>query len=100
MRNSIGPSFRLRNVYNCPSQSNILVHDNGRPLICDFGRSKILDMHGFTTRPLGAARYQSPEIHNGDTTTKASDIFAFGVTGFEVSFVVLAMASPSLLSSF
>ncbi|KXN83008.1 Serine/threonine-protein kinase CTR1 [Leucoagaricus sp. SymC.cos] len=64
--------------------SNILVHDDGRPLLCDFGRSRILDTRGFATRPAGVARYQAPEVHQGLPSTKASDVYAFGITSCEI----------------
>ncbi|KXN83009.1 Serine/threonine-protein kinase CTR1, partial [Leucoagaricus sp. SymC.cos] len=66
------------------TKSNILVHDDGRPLLCDFGRSRILGTRGFTTRPAGVARYQAPEVHQALPLTKATDVYAFGVTSYEI----------------
>ncbi|KAJ3575324.1 hypothetical protein NP233_g1178 [Leucocoprinus birnbaumii] len=64
--------------------SNVLVHDDGRALLCDFGRSKILNTGGFTTRPSGVVRYQAPEIQNGGGLSKATDVYALGITSFEI----------------
>ncbi|KAF9448421.1 kinase-like protein [Macrolepiota fuliginosa MF-IS2] len=66
--------------------SNILIHDDGRPLLCDFGRSKILTQQGFTTKPAGTARYQAPELLEGKIMSpdKPADVYAFGVTCYEI----------------
>jgi serine/threonine protein kinase len=67
-------------------QSNVLMGDNNEPLLCDFGRSTILDLRGFTTRPAGAARYQAVELVKGEVTpNKSTDVCAFGLTAFEVT---------------
>ena len=74
----------------------MLVDDDGRPLICDFGRSRILEQSGFTT-PLvaGTARYMAPELFDMDDAgieptnsfvrvTKTSDVYSFAMVGVEV----------------
>lgn len=65
-------------------QSNILIHDDGYPLLCDFGRSKILTQRGFTTKPAGACRYQAPELLQGTGPNKSTDIYAFALSSYEV----------------
>jgi serine/threonine protein kinase len=42
--------------------TNILVGDDCEPLLCDFGRSRIIGNRGFTTRVLGVLAYQAPEL--------------------------------------
>ncbi|KAJ3571980.1 hypothetical protein NP233_g3388 [Leucocoprinus birnbaumii] len=66
--------------------SNVLMSDKKEPLVCDFGRSLILDMRGFTTRPAGTARYQAPELLAGDDVApnKSADVCAFALTAFEI----------------
>ncbi|KAF5359887.1 hypothetical protein D9756_002940 [Leucocoprinus leucothites] len=69
--------------------SNVLMSDENKPLVCDFGRSSILYTRGFTTKFAGSTRYQAPELfppENNVTITpnKCSDICAFGLTAFEV----------------
>ena len=76
----------------------MLIGDDGTPLICDFGRSRILEQSGFTTTlEAGAARYMAPELFAPEgtdiestqsfvlVTTKESDVYSFAMVGVEVS---------------
>jgi serine/threonine protein kinase len=78
-------------------QTNVLIDDNGSPLLSDFGRSKVLDKHGFTTGWSGSPRYLAPELLDAPdnasseeknnfipSLTKESDVYAFGMVGLEV----------------
>jgi len=68
--------------------TNILVDSSGQPVLCDFGRSKILTCNGFTaTSFAGAARYQAPELFQetpdgAPKLTKASDVYAFTISSY------------------
>ncbi|KAF5356814.1 hypothetical protein D9756_006745 [Leucocoprinus leucothites] len=64
--------------------SNILIHDAGHPLLCDFGQSKILSSRGFTTKQTGATRYQAPELFLGETLGKPADVYSFSMTSYEI----------------
>ncbi|KAJ2912857.1 hypothetical protein MD484_g7549, partial [Candolleomyces efflorescens] len=76
---------------------NVLVGDNGAPLLCDFGRSKFIARRGYTTEFTGTYRYLAPELldspvdsSEGDeppepSTTKETDVYAFALIGVEVS---------------
>ncbi|KAJ3576340.1 hypothetical protein NP233_g489 [Leucocoprinus birnbaumii] len=64
--------------------NNILISDDGQPLLCDFGRSKILCLHGFTTKPAGSVRYQAPEFFESEGTDMRMDVCAYGLTSFEI----------------
>ncbi|KAF8346381.1 kinase-like domain-containing protein, partial [Amanita rubescens] len=68
--------------------SNVLIADDGRPLLCDFGRSKITNHQGHTTTsPTGSLRYMAPELisHNTDESDyvqfliKATDVYGFSM---------------------
>lgn len=70
-----------------------MIDRDGRPLLCDFGRSKILDHAGFTTIFAGAARYMAPELLSPEddadeeftpVITKETDVYGFGMVGLEV----------------
>ncbi|KAF9446320.1 kinase-like protein [Macrolepiota fuliginosa MF-IS2] len=65
--------------------ANILMY-KGRPLLCDFGRSKILTQRGFTTKPVGTVRYQAPEIFDGkpEDMQKPIDVYAFVLTSYMI----------------
>lgn len=70
-------------------QSNILIHDNGYPLLCDFDFSKVVFQLGFntiTTRATGASRYQPPEQLQGGALNKAVDVYAFALSSYEVRY--------------
>ena len=96
-------------------QTNILISDSGEPLLHDFGRSRIIGLHGFTSRVLGNVGYQAPEligimddvdmdaemneegladepfveqIYSDKLTTK-TDIYAYGAVALEVSAEIL-----------
>ncbi|KAF9442294.1 kinase-like protein [Macrolepiota fuliginosa MF-IS2] len=64
---------------------NILMHE-GRPLLCDFGRSKILTWRGFTTKPVATIRYQAPEIFDDkpENVRKPIDVYAFAMTSYRI----------------
>jgi len=79
------------------AQNNVLVDDHGNPLICDFGRSRILEQSGFTTSfASGTTRYMAPELfgledadeesadYSAPVATKPSDVYSFAMVGIEV----------------
>ncbi|KAJ7496376.1 kinase-like protein, partial [Mycena latifolia] len=69
---------------------NILVEDSGRSLLCDFGLSRV--KADITTRTgqvgntimAGSRNWMSPELLTGSMPTMASDIYAFGMTMYEL----------------
>jgi serine/threonine protein kinase len=81
-------------------QTNILIDDQGRGVLSDFGLARafgITDKSGLTTSSIsGSLRWLAPELFprldvgqaNSQTEiqrTKASDVWAFGCTVYEVS---------------
>jgi serine/threonine protein kinase len=79
-------------------QHNVLMNDDGTPLLSDFGRSKFIDHRGFTTAFAGSARYMAPELTAAEpdiddealdnqvpNLTKKTDVFAFSMVVLEVS---------------
>lgn len=72
-------------------QSNILVDDLGVPRICDFGLSRILGDAAFNRNrdEIASMFWLAPELYWNDfscgSRTKASDVWAFGMTALEVS---------------
>ncbi|KAJ7808549.1 kinase-like domain-containing protein [Mycena olivaceomarginata] len=74
---------------------NVLIDEGGIPLICDFGISKTLDEHGFTTYSVGTLSYMAPELfivvsqgapqpQRDSGTTKESDVYSFSLLAFEI----------------
>ncbi len=66
--------------------ANVLIDDDGRAYLSDFGVARLDDLPGVTRRGdwLGTVEYVSPEQAVGQPATIASDIYAFGVLAFEV----------------
>ena len=75
----------------------MLIDDDGRAVISDYGLVFVIDTSDFTsTKTAGTCRWMSPEVMNPSEDsvddqepsvlfTTASDIYAFGMTVFEVS---------------
>ncbi|KDQ26674.1 hypothetical protein PLEOSDRAFT_1044103 [Pleurotus ostreatus PC15] len=63
---------------------NIMMDEECRPLLCDFGRSMIIGVGGFETALASSKQYTAPELLNSrteiTTLTKPSDIYSLTVT--------------------
>lgn len=77
-----------------------MLADDGKPLLSDFGRSKIINQRGFTTTTItGSLRFLAPELMKADAEpansdepdgfmqilSKEADVYAFSMVGVEVS---------------
>ncbi|KIO15553.1 hypothetical protein M407DRAFT_86980, partial [Tulasnella calospora MUT 4182] len=62
--------------------SNILIDDNVRCLLCDFGLSKVTQSRRTSTsmRGVGTFRWQSPELWFDAPKSFSSDTYAFAIT--------------------
>jgi len=76
--------------------SNVLVKDNKRAAICDFGQARVLTFRtGHTTGFYATHQYTAPELLKneppsdddpaGRVTTAKGDIYAFAMTALEIS---------------
>ncbi|TEB26738.1 kinase-like protein [Coprinellus micaceus] len=89
----------LNAVHGDIKSANVLISDDFRPLITDFGCSKILKMKGFTTDLKASLKYMAPELmdvfgvddvdangkkKSGTPSTKETDVWAFGLVGAEI----------------
>ncbi|KIJ47194.1 hypothetical protein M422DRAFT_89317, partial [Sphaerobolus stellatus SS14] len=69
---------------------NILVSEDGKPYIPDFGLWRLLKESGLglttSSNTAGSLRWMAPELLRGDLTkvNKESDVWAFGMTILEV----------------
>lgn len=64
---------------------NVLISSSGAVKICDFGAAKVVHTEdGLTDFPDGAPEYTAPEITYGHSYGQPADIFALGVTAFEM----------------
>jgi serine/threonine protein kinase, bacterial len=72
-------------VHRDIKSSNLLVDEDGRTLVSDFGLAKGR-AYTVLTRPgqvVGTLDYLAPELIRGEPATPASDIYAFGCTVYE-----------------
>ena len=81
-------------------QLNVLIDDAGKAVLCDFGLTRIkADATSRTVRLggvsiIGSRNWMAPELLLGGLLKKPCDIYAFGMTLFEVS---LHLIIPQLL---
>ena len=66
--------------------SNIILNEDGQPVLTDFGLGKSLDEGGGTTTglALGTAEYMAPEQILGRTAGPATDLYALGVIAYQM----------------
>jgi serine/threonine protein kinase len=71
-----------------------LVDKTGHAILVDFGCSKVIAEAGYSTALLaGSAAYMAPELFPigevgiDDLFSKESDVYAFGMVCFEVSYI-------------
>jgi serine/threonine protein kinase len=68
--------------------SNILIGEDGRPYITDFGIAKIQDADNELTREgyvIGTPTYIAPEAWQGNSVDPRADIYSLGVLAFEMA---------------
>ncbi len=66
--------------------ANIMLDVQGQAILMDFGIAKIVGgkQHTATGAVVGTALYMSPEVIKGEQVDKRADIYALGVTLFEI----------------
>lgn len=61
--------------------ANVLMHEDGRAVLADFGIARIMSNTEFTATGnlIGTPAYMSPEQGRGETLTVASDLYSLGI---------------------
>lgn len=72
-------------VHGDVKAENVLVGDDFHALLCDFGLSRMVDARTHTSLAgTGSLRWQAPELMDGGHKTFESDVYAFGLTIYQV----------------
>lgn len=65
--------------------SNIILNEEGQPVLTDFGLGKIMNQESTTTgMALGTVQYMAPEQILGGQLSSATDTYALGVIAFQM----------------
>lgn len=60
--------------------TNIIINDNDRAILTDFGLARYLDDYGFALQEMQYSQHRSPESYDTDTKTVLDDVYQAGLT--------------------
>lgn len=81
-------AHRRGTVHNDLKAANILLADDGRPVVADFGMANVRHQYVTTSglpMTVGTPHYLAPEQAQGDPTDGRADIYALGVTTYRAA---------------
>ncbi|WP_411731715.1 protein kinase domain-containing protein [Paeniglutamicibacter sp.] len=71
-------------VHRDMKPANVLISDEGRIKVADFGLARAASAHTNATNFFGTAAYISPELAKGEPSDERSDIYAVGIIAYEL----------------
>ena len=82
---ALGAAHAVGVVHRDIKTGNILVCEDGRVKVTDFGIARAVDEAGTTQTGflMGTASYLAPELLQGQSASPASDLYALGVVAYE-----------------
>lgn len=78
-------------------QVNVLVDASERALLCDFGLAQVKadvtsrSNHMGEKGAIGSRNWMAPELLTGSPVKQSSDVYAFGMTVYEVRNIILRL---------
>ena len=77
---------RHRFVHGDIKAENVLISSDGGALLCDLGLARFKELQtSVAQKGAGSTRWQSPEVMKGESKSFESDVYAFGMTIYEVT---------------
>lgn len=84
---AVGFAHRHGIIHRDLKPGNILLGENGRPYVTDFGIAKYVEEQGLQTtagRIMGTPGYMAPEQARGDPVDARADVYSLGATLYEL----------------
>lgn len=98
----LGAAHAANVIHRDLKPSNIMIQDDGKVLVMDFGLARSSDVSSGFTRSgavLGTPDYMSPEQARGDSADHRSDIFSLGIILYELLTGVVPFKADTLMGT-
>jgi eukaryotic-like serine/threonine-protein kinase len=92
----VAEAHRVGFVHRDLKPSNVILADDGRPRVVDFGLATPIDSDMAREELSGTPPYMAPEQWSGDEITTATDVWAIGVIIFRALSAQMPFTEPTL----
>ena len=92
----VAEAHRVGFVHRDLKPSNVILADDGRPRVVDFGLATPIDSDSARKELSGTPPYMAPEQWSGDEITTATDVWAIGVIIFRALSAQMPFTEPTL----